>query len=1074
MLNNFNSCDISKTFALITRQERDVIILINSKNSDNIIKLLKFFTNSKIIYLPQKQYEPYRVGNLSNTERAYERGQSLAEISKLKKCKIIVSDYENIFLKYPKNLEKLYIDFPNNYSREEILQKLVEFGFFRTSKISGLNEFSANGEIIDIQARNGAFRIVYEWEKISRLYQVDAISLEIEKHIDNFSIFANNEILFDRSTLCSRKELEFTYTKSEDYSESLLNLLNNPLIISDNLFEVFLSAYQNFIKECYETFLTTRNSEKCLGFNELFFTREQIDSWLHSYELYKDDLFNDLSLSLSGSSKNLSEDILISNFKNNLKLSQIIFFHDSHLSYIKKLLDSHNIIFNEINHFSKNQPGIISLVNLSFASGFIYNNCICYSSIEIFGKVVSKVKKSKSKQIKDILIDINSFESDEYVIHSNYGIGIFKGCQLIKVLESEHECIKLEYFNKDIVYVPVENIDNITKYGNTDFVELDKLGTTAWQKKKAILKQRSFEYAQKLMHIAAQRALTKSYDFALNIDLFNGFLNKFPYIETEDQAQATNDILIDLDSSIFMDRLICGDVGYGKTEIAMRSAFAISRCNLLGNRLVVLVAPTTILCQQHFNSFKKRFIGFDVKIEMICRHTSKKKLKEIKEKIENQEIDIVIGTHSLFSDSINFPNLGLLIIDEEHNFGVKQKEKIKSSNPHIHILAMSATPIPRSLQMSLVGLRDLTIIATPPLGRKNVEIDIIDIDFQKIREILLKKTSSGGVTLFVTPRIEDIADITENLTKYVPELKYRIAHGKMDGAVIESVLEEFHHGGFDILVCTIILGSGIDIAIANNIIIYKADMFGLSQLYQLKGRVGRSNMESSAFLAVSKSSMLRAKTAQRIEVMKGLNHVGAGFAVASHDMDIRGFGNIIGDEQAGNIKHFGTELYKEMLEEAIEQIKGNKTVSTDISPTINLGLKVYIPENYIQGPDERLKIYRHIAEIITENENSEYMKKLTMKYGEIPEELRNLFSIVSIKNLCKFNSIKQIDTGPKGISISFLENHNVGDKIISFIKKYPRHTKLKGDNKLIYLIPIQKETVIQTIISIIEELRYIN
>jgi transcription-repair coupling factor (superfamily II helicase) len=886
-INLYQDRNILKIIDLIENHNGDIIIFCNKRDSDETFKLIKFIIfSTDIIYFPSKENDPYEISNFSYTENSFSRVLSLSNISMLgNKKKIIISDYENIFYRYQKNLNDLFIEFPNNYSREDLINKLISFGFFRNSTILSLNDFTVNGEVIDIHARNGCFKIIYEWDKISNLYAIDHTDPSIKQPIERFIIIANNEMTINENALSDynsrsslRKYLHSSYQEFFDKPNSIFNILNNPIIISNEFFTNFINIYNNFIIESYNNFVNSNKQNSILEPNKLFFLKEDINLFLDQYKLYQNNFFsenkeNKIQLEVIRTN-NTYESIFLDSLNKNKNLKQVLFYNDSNEIYLRDLLESQKILTSEIYSFDQVRNGIVNLLKLDIKSGFIYKDLVFYSSTEFFGKIKSQIKKSKNKQLKNILIDINNFEYGEYIVHSDYGIGIFRGSEIITALGIKHECVKLEYLNNDVLYVPVENIDSITKYGNKEFAELDKLGTTAWQRKKASLKQKSFEYAQKLIEVAAKRSLIKSYDFALDNDLFNSFINKFPYIETEDQINSTNDILLDLNSSILMDRLICGDVGYGKTEIAMRAAFAISKANLLGNRMVVIVVPTTILCQQHYMSFRKRFASFDVNIVTLSRNTSRTKLLEIKEEIKNQKVDIVIGTHAVFSDNIEFPNLGLLIIDEEHNFGVKQKEKIKILNPHIHILSMSATPIPRSLQMSLTGLRDLSIIATPPIGRKNIEIDIIHIDFHKIREIILKKVSNGGVALFVAPRIDDLGEIAENLRKYIPEMEYRIAHGQMDQKEIEIIMEDFHKGLFEILLCTTIVGSGIDIKLANNIIIYRADMFGLSQLYQLKGRVGRSDMESSAFLAVSDSISLKYKTMQRIEVMKNLNHSG--------------------------------------------------------------------------------------------------------------------------------------------------------------------------------------------------------
>lgn len=552
---------------------------------------------------------------------------------------------------------------------------------------------------------------------------------------------------------------------------------------------------------------------------------------------------------------------------------------------------------------------------------------------------------------------------------------------------------------------------------------------------------------------------------------YDKFCAKFRYTETEDQLRSIDDIKHDLASTELMDRLICGDVGFGKTEVAMRAAFMVA-ASTSEPAQIAIIAPTTILCKQHYLSFLDRFEGFGFNIVQLSRLVKKSDVNSIKSQIQSGKANIIIGTHALLAKNIEFSNLKLLIIDEEQHFGVGQKERLKQLKSEVHVLSLSATPIPRTLQMSLTGLKELSLIATPPLDRLAVRTTVMPFDAVILRDALLREHFRGGKSFYVCPRIKDIHEIEKKLQEIVPELKYKVAHGQMPPTQVEDVMNDFYDGKFDILLSTTIIESGIDVATANTMIIHKADQLGLSQLYQLRGRVGRSNTRGYAYLTLSNHKKITKHAIKRLEIMQTVDSLGAGFAIASHDMDIRGFGNLVGEEQSGQVREVGIELYQEMLDEQIALLKNDHyALQKDIfTTTINLGLPIFIAQDYITDSALRLGIYRRIGSLATIDEVENFKSEMIDRFGALPHEFENLLTTVKIKQMCQNLKIESFDAGKGGFVVKFFANANVADMVIKFVSLYPRDAKIKPDNKLIFIKNLNDQNMISEATSLLTKL----
>jgi transcription-repair coupling factor (superfamily II helicase) len=696
----------------------------------------------------------------------------------------------------------------------------------------------------------------------------------------------------------------------------------------------------------------------------------------------------------------------------------------------------------------------LGLCVLPLEAGYETPQHLILSEQDVFGERIARTAKKK-KQSSIFMQENANFNEGELVVHKDHGIGRFEGLITVTVSGAAHDCLKLIYAGDDKLFLPVENIEMISRYGLEDEnVQLDKLGGASWQNRKARLKQRIKLAAEALLSIAAQRLFKKGTVIAPEHNSYEEFCARFPYNETEDQAKAIEDVLEDLYSGKPMDRLVCGDVGFGKTEVALRAAFAAVSSS--DEKLqVALVCPTTLLARQHYRNFRDRFAGFPITVRQLSRMVTTKDQKETREGIADGTVDIVIGTHAVLAKQISFKKLGLVIIDEEQHFGVAQKEKLKELKSNVHVLTLSATPIPRTLQMALTGVRDLSLITTPPVDRLAVRSFVMPFDPVVIRESIMRELHRGGRCFIVTPRIKYIADLKWQLAELVPEAKLAVAHGQMPPSELDEVMNDFYDGKYDILLSTAIIESGLDIPTANTMIIHNAHLFGLAQLYQMRGRVGRGKIRAYAYFLLPHQRELTKNATKRLEVIQTLDTLGAGFTLASHDMDIRGFGNLVGEEQSGHIKEVGIELYQQMLEDAVAALKRDSKDSAELdeewSPQINLGISVLIPESYVEDLQLRLGLYRRVASMDSEADINSFAAELVDRFGPVPEEVQHLISVLNMKLLCKQTGIERIDCGPKGAVLSFhLNSFAKPEALLTHVMKNPRTLKLRPDQKLVF------------------------
>ena len=697
----------------------------------------------------------------------------------------------------------------------------------------------------------------------------------------------------------------------------------------------------------------------------------------------------------------------------------------------------------------------VGLAILPVEQGYSTEALTLLGEQDILGDRLSRTPRRR-RSLDDFITEATSLAPGDLVVHAEHGIGRYEALETIDVAGAPHDCLKVLYAGDDRLFVPVENIEVLSRYGSEEAgAQLDRLGGVAWQARRARVKERIRQIAGELIRVAAERQLRPGEVLQPPEGLYEEFAARFPYPETEDQLRAIEDTLTDMAAGKPMDRLICGDVGFGKTEIALRAGFITA----FGGAQVAVVVPTTLLARQHFRSFSERFAGLPVRIAQLSRLVGAKDAKQIKEEIAEGRIDIVIGTHGLLAKDVRFAHLGLLVVDEEQHFGVSQKEKLKQLKADVHVLTLTATPIPRTLQLALSGVREMSIIATPPIDRLAVRTFVMPYDPVVIREAVLRERDRGGQVFYVAPRIADLHEVREQLRELVPEIRVAVAHGRMPAVELETVMNAFDERAYDLLLSTNIIESGLDIPSANTLIVHRADMFGLAQLYQLRGRIGRSKLRAYAYLTLPEKKKLSPTAQRRLDVMQTLDTLGAGFQLASHDLDIRGAGNLLGDEQSGHIREVGIELYQNMLEEAVAAARtqggvngGDGVVAEEWSPQITVGTPVLIPEAYVADLGVRLGLYRRVAQLTSARERDAFAAELIDRFGPLPPEVENLLQIIAIKRYCRDAGAERVEAGPKGAVVTLRGNRFDNPAgLVELIQKHAGTLKLRPDQRLVYL-----------------------
>jgi transcription-repair coupling factor (superfamily II helicase) len=693
-------------------------------------------------------------------------------------------------------------------------------------------------------------------------------------------------------------------------------------------------------------------------------------------------------------------------------------------------------------------PGLTAFAILGLEQGFETPDFAVIAEQDILGDRLVRQRK-RARKAADVLTEATSLSTGDLVVHADHGIGRFIGLQTITAAGAPHDCLELVYAGGDKLFLPVENIELLSRFGQDEGDgQLDKLGGAAWQSRKARLKKRLREIANELIKIAALRQLREAPVLVPPTGAYDEFVARFPYDETEDQAASIDAVTGDLASGRPMDRLVCGDVGFGKTEVAMRAAFVAAMNGLQ----VAVVVPTTLLARQHFKTFSERFKGLPIRVEQASRLVPAKRMADVRDGRKSGTVDIVIGTHALLAKSIEFQRLGLLVIDEEQHFGVNHKERLKKLKEDVHVLTLSATPIPRTLQLALTGVRELSLITTPPVDRLAVRTYISPFDPVILKEALRRERFRGGQTFYVAPRISDLDEVAEFLREAVPDLTFARATGQLSPTELEDIMTAFYEGKYDVLLSTAIVESGLDVPNANTLIIHRADMFGLAQLYQLRGRVGRSKTRAYAYITTPPGQKLTEGAEKRLKVLHSLDTLGAGFSLASHDLDIRGGGNLLGEEQSGHIREVGFELYQSMLEEAVAAMKGGdfEEAADKWSPELALGMSILIPESYVTDLQLRLGLYRRLSTLETREQIDGFAAELVDRFGALPDEVQHLLDVMEIKGLCRQAGIAKVDAGSKGAQITLYRNTFANPEgLIHFVQASRGMIKVQPDQRLV-------------------------
>jgi transcription-repair coupling factor (superfamily II helicase) len=715
------------------------------------------------------------------------------------------------------------------------------------------------------------------------------------------------------------------------------------------------------------------------------------------------------------------------------------------------ILDDHGIPnAKSVKSWPEVAKGHVAVAEIAVETGFEDDDLVIISEQDMLGDKLARPRKRKSSAA--VIAEAAAMSQGDLIVHVEHGVGRYEGLKTVTVNQAPHDCLELVYAGGDKILLPVENVELISRYGaESGEGALDKLGGAGWQSRKARAKKKIMDMADELIRLAAERELKTAPKTDSADGVFREFAARFPYEETDDQLSAIEDVIKDLTSGKPMDRLICGDVGFGKTEVALRAAFLVA----MSGMQVAVVAPTTLLSRQHFQTFSERFAGWPIKVRHLSRFVTAKEAAQTKEEINSGECDVVVGTHALLGKGIDFKRLGMIVVDEEQRFGVKHKERLKELKADVHVLTLSATPIPRTLQMALTGIRDLSIIATPPIDRLAVRTYVVEFDPVTIREALLRERYRGGQSYFVAPKVADLPFLERYLREQVPEVSFLTAHGQMAVTDLEDVMAGFYDGKADVLLSTTIVESGIDIPRANTLIVHRADMFGLAQLYQLRGRVGRAKLRAYAYLTTPDDEKLTEGAEKRLKVLQSLDSLGAGFMLASHDLDMRGGGNLLGDEQSGHIREVGVELYQQMLEDAVKALRSGESLDThevadEWSPQIDIGAAVLIPSGYVEDLATRLSLYRRLADLTAEADREAFAAELIDRFGSLPDETKQLLEITAVKILCKRLGVAKVSAGPKGALLAFRDNAPLdGGKLIGYVQKRPNHLKLRPDMKLV-------------------------
>ena len=1081
-------------------------IMLITYNEVEALKLKKdfdFFTDNAL-YLPKKEIVTYDyVAESKNLP--YERIEVLNKIYK-NQNNIVITSIEAVKQKIisKKALYKNVLSFKvgDRLSLEDLKQKLVDLGYKRFELIDARGEFSIRGGIIDISITDTlGIRIELWGDEIDSIRHFNIISQRSIDTLEKAEIFPAHEYILDipLEQVCSNiNQKVYSENLTEKVEKDLERIRNGEYISKiDRYFDSFYKEQETileYLSDKYLIFIDEMNKVKQRSDNIELDNENVIKALIEKERIVPEGLKNYISTEEFELDLKKHQSIFIDKLDNNYKSSiEKYNFKYKELNYFKSGIE---LFINDINNFKKEDKKVYIVVETKekadkiaklleeneilsiyqeklnqtiinkesntvtitlgkLTSGFFsfdLNQIVIVANELVEAERHSKRRKTESfKQGEKVVFA--DLKIGDYVVHRKYGIGVYIGVNTINADGITRDYIKIKYDGDDILYIPTNSLDEIRKYvgGEELNLKLNKLGTKDWEKTTAKVKKNLRAVAKELIELYARRENAKGYAFSKDGDFQRQFEGAFPYVETDDQLRCIEDVKKDMENEKPMDRLLCGDVGYGKTEVAIRAAFKA----VMDHKQVVYLAPTTVLAKQQYETFKKRMENFPVKVDLLNRFRTTKDKNRIIKELKLGDVDIVIGTHKLLGKDVAFKDLGLLIIDEEQRFGVKAKEKIKEYKTNVDVLTMTATPIPRTLHMSIVGVRDMSVIYEPPQNRKPVQTYVLEYDEEVIKEAITKELERNGQVFYLFNNVEEIELKADKISRLVPEAKVGFAHGQMTGAEIEDIMNDFVEGVINVLVCTTILESGIDIPNANTIIIENADRMGLAQLYQLRGRVGRSDRQGYSYITYRKDKMLSEVADKRLKAIKEFTEFGSGFKIAMRDLEIRGAGSLVGEIQHGHLEEVGYDTYCRILDEVLKEEQGF-TVEEEIECQIDLNVTSYIPDSYIKDQNQKIEIYQNIALCKTEEDIQNVVDEIIDRFGNMPNEIENLLEISRIKNSAKKKYLTKIQSRKDVVIFTYENNKFDNDALSDMIQKYGNRIKFASGIKPMVTLKIEK------------------
>ena len=1064
-----------------------LVITYNEIQAQKILKDIKYFTD-KVYYLPKKEIVTYDYVAESK-DLPYERIETLNKMQEMR-TGVVITTIESVLQKMisKKALYKNTLNFKvgDSENLETIKQKLVELGYVRCDLIEGRGQFSVRGGIVDISVNEKeGVRLEFWGDEIDSIRYFNVVSQRSTENIDKITIYPAHEYILEsniedvitniRNTIYSEKlqetiEQDIELIKAGNYISKIDRYLNSFYTEQDTILDYITDKYLIFLDEQSKIEQRTINVNKdSQNVIQLLIDKEKIvpealknicnfnqfeDKLNGKQIIYIEKLDNEVKIQAEKykwiyKERNFSKSEIEILFKELLKAQEekkriyILAETKEKAKKICSLLNEKEIINKYEENLNqtiivKNTESLVTISVGKLSSGFECfdtNQLVITSQELIEGEKRKTYKSSAFKEGEKVVYA--DLKIGDYVVHKNYGIGIFIGVNTITADGTTKDYIKLKYYGDDVLYVPTNQLDSVRKYvgGDEGGLKVNKLGTKEWLNTKAKVKKNLRQVAKELIELYAKREKSKGYAFPADTPWQTQFEDSFPYQETDDQLRCIDEVKKDMESSKPMDRLLCGDVGYGKTEVAIRAAFKA----VMGGKQVAYLAPTTVLAEQQYKEFKERMTNFGIRVEVLNRFRTKKQQTEIINKLKLGEVDIVVGTHRILSKDVEFKDLGLLIIDEEHRFGVKDKEKIKQYKATIDVLTMTATPIPRTLHMSIVGVRDMSVIYEPPYNRKPVQTYVLEYDQEVIKEAITREIERNGQIFYLFNNVEKIIQKADEISNLVPEAKVAYAHGQMTGHEIENIMEEFIEGKTNVLVCTTILESGIDIPNANTIIVENADRMGLAQLYQIRGRVGRSDRQGYAYITYKRDKLLSEIADKRLKAIKEFTEFGSGFKIAMRDLEIRGAGSLLGEIQSGHLEQVGYDTYCNLLDEVVKEMQGEE-VKPEIDVQIDLDATCYIPDEYISDSSQKIEIYQDIALCKNEEDIQNVIDEMIDRFGNMPSEIENLIEIARIKILCKKLNISKVQ-GKRSFAVFTFELGEFNIDVNELAKNYRNRIK---------------------------------